>query len=335
MSNHPFLLRGALAAVAAAGLVLTGCAEQSESGSAGDAPVEGAEIRSFTDESKVWVAAAFYPLAEAARAVGGDRVEVIDMTPVGASPHGIAITPKAAEQLERAEVFFFLGKGFQPPVEKAASALGGQTKVVDLLPTELLPVDAPVPGVEGEVDGEVLAGDVDPHVWVDPVIFSGMVDRITAALIEADPQIQAEVEANAAGYQKVLAEVDSEFREGLANCKSKVVVTSHRAFGYMTNRYGLRQLPIAGISPEEEPNPKSLAAVAIAAKAEGVTTVFFEELVPAKLAKTVADAIGAGTDALNPIEGLTAEELGDGRTYASIQRDNLASLVKGLGCGQG
>jgi zinc transport system substrate-binding protein len=109
-------------------------------------------------------------------------------------------------------------------------------------------------------------------------------------------------------------------------------VTSHRAFGYLANRYGLVQLPIAGISPEEEPNPKSIEAVANLAKAKGVTVIFFESLVPKKLSETVANEIGATTSALDPIEGLTAEAAAAGSNYVSIQQDNLSALRAGLRC---
>jgi zinc transport system substrate-binding protein len=110
------------------------------------------------------------------------------------------------------------------------------------------------------------------------------------------------------------------------------VVTSHRAFGYLADAYDLRQIPIAGISPDEEPDPRTLEAIAAEAAAEGVTTIFLETIAPPDLARTVANEIGASLDLLDPIEGLTAEQLDDGQTYASIMRDNLARLANGLGC---
>jgi zinc transport system substrate-binding protein len=197
---------------------------------------------------------------------------------------------------------------------------------------KLLPVDPVVDGVVGETDGEVLDGNVDPHVWVEPGRFIEMVTVTAKAMQGADPDAAATFAANAQTYLAELRALDAEFTTGLAQCESKALVTSHRAFGYLTNRYGLKQLPIAGISPDEEPDPKSLEAVAKAAKAEGVKVIFFESLVPKKLADTVAKEIGATTDALNPIEGLTAEELAAGESYASIQRTNLGALRKGLRC---
>ena len=93
-----------------------------------------------------------------------------------------------------------------------------------------------------------------------------------------------------------------------------------------------RRLPIAGISPEVEPDPKTLEAIAAEAKSEGVTTIFLETIAPPALAETVAAEIGATLDLLDPIEGLSSEQLAEGQTYSSIMRNNLQRLVAGLGC---
>ena len=287
----------------------------------------------FGDPAKVSVVAAFLPIAEAATAIGGDRVQVLNLTPVGASPHSIELRGKAVDQVSRADVVFYLSSGFQPAVQKLVDGLPGRVRAVDLLPSELLAVDEALPGVEGDVDGEVLTGGLDPHVWLDPLRFKAMAERIAEVLTDLDPGGAASFDANAARYAAQLDDLDAAFRKGLERCESRVVVTSHRAFGYLADRYRLRQVPIAGISPDEEPNARSMAAVAAEARREKVTVVFFESLVPKKLADTVAREVGAATDALNPVEGLTSREVDAGLDYLSIQRENLAALRKGLRCG--
>ncbi len=287
----------------------------------------------FGDPAKVSVVAAFLPIAEAATAIGGDRVQVLNLTPVGASPHSIELRGKAVDQVSRADVVFYLSSGFQPAVQKLVEGLPGPVRAVDLLPGELLAVDEALPGVEGDVDGEVLTGGLDPHVWLDPLRFKAMAERIAEVLTDLDPGGAASFDANAARYAAQLDDLDAAFRKGLERCESRVVVTSHRAFGYLADRYRLRQVPIAGISPDEEPNARSMAAVAAEARREKVTVVFFESLVPKKLADTVAREVGAATDALNPVEGLTSREVDAGLDYLSIQRENLAALRKGLRCG--
>ncbi len=282
---------------------------------------------------KVTVAAAFYPIAEAAQRVGATLVEVENLTPAGSGPHDLELTAKQVTTLESATVLLYLSKGFQPSVEKAAAQLPSSVAKVDVLAgLDLLNVGNQLEGTQGEVDGEVLEGGEDPHVWVDPELQSKIASTVGAALVQADPGNKATYEKNLATYQAELATLSGKFRAGLKTCRSRVVVTSHRAFGYLANRYDLTQISIAGISPEEEPDPQTLQAVAQAAKDNNVEVIFFEESLPSDLADTVANEIVATTDVLDPVETISEDELGKGATYASVQTKNLAALSKGLGC---
>ena len=280
------------------------------------------------------VAVAFYPIEEIVRGVGGEFVKVVDLTPPGGGPHDLELTPQKAADLENSDVVFYIGRGFQPSVEKAVAALPDSVVKVDLLDSvTMLPVTPQLAGTAGEVDGEVLEGNVDPHVWVDPVNMIAMTKVVETTLATAASASKDAFSSNATAYEGKLATLDGEFSAQLKTCESRTIVTSHRAFEYLSKRYDLKQIPIAGISPDEEPDPKTLEAVAAAAKADGVTTVFFEEQVPKDLSETVAREIGATTDALDPIETITQDDLDAGTTYISIQEANLASLVKALRCG--
>lgn len=280
------------------------------------------------------VAAAFYPLEEIARAVGGARASVTGLTPPGSGPHDLELRASQVVALERADVIVFLGAGFQPAVEKlVAQRRGDDVIAIDLFDeVTLRRVDPAVPGVRGDVDGEVLDGDRDPHVWVDPARFAELVDTVNRTFATADPDGAATYARNAAAYRAKVLALDAQFDRALNACRTQTLVTSHAAFGYLADRYGLAQAPIAGITPDDEPDPKSLAATARKAKADGVKTVFFETLVPRKLADTVAREIGARSDALDPVEGLTRQQLDAGESYLTIQRENLRRLSKGLRC---
>jgi zinc transport system substrate-binding protein len=316
------LTRSPLVALAATSILLAACG----SDDAEDDAADGATSLS--------VIAAFYPLEEAARGVGGDLASVTPLTPPGQGPHDLELQPAQLGVFESADVAIYLGRGFQPQVEAAIEQAPDTLAGVDLLDAvELLGVDQQLAGTDGEVDGEVLAGDVDPHVWLDPSRMITMVDAITEAFATADPDHADDYAANAERYLADLRGLDGEYRGALTDCRSRVIVTSHRAFGYLADTYDLRQIPIAGISPEVEPDPRTLEAIAAEAEAEGVTTIFLESIAPPELAETVAREIGAELDLLDPIEGLTQDQLDDGETYASIMRDNLGRLVTGLGCG--
>jgi zinc transport system substrate-binding protein len=283
--------------------------------------------------SPLSVVAAFYPLEEAARGVGGDLVTVTNLTDPGQGPHDLQLEPRQLEVFDDADITVYLGRGFQPQVEQAIANAPKAMIRLDLLDTVgLLPVDDQLEGTTGEVDGEVLDGDVDPHVWLDPTRMIAMVDAITEAFVDLDPGHERDFRVNAASYLTSLRGLDAEYRSALATCRSRVIVTSHRAFGYLSDRYDLRQIPIAGISPEIEPDPRTLEAIADEAEAEGVTTIFLESIAPADLAETVANEIGADLDLLDPIEGLSTQQLAERESYATIMRDNLIRLVSGLGC---
>jgi zinc transport system substrate-binding protein len=250
------------------------------------------------------VVGSFYPLAYAAEEVGDGRVEVSNLTPAGSEPHDLEVSPQDVAAIREADLVLLLGHGFQPQLEDAA---GSGAKVLRLLDT---------PGLALHPDG-------DPHVWLDPLRYARIVGRIGQALHEP---------AAAARLQGRLRALDREYRAGLAHCERHETVTSHEAFGYLAERYGLEQVAITGLSPEVEPEPSKLQDVVELVRARGVTTIYFETLVSPRIAETVARETGAKTAVLDPIEGLTKDELARGDDYFSLMRKNLRTLREGLGC---
>ncbi len=164
---------------------------------------------------------------------------------------------------------------------------------------------------------------VDPHVWLDPIRYAAMARAIGDELGRSSQGAELADRAE---------ELDGEYRRGLADCARRKIVTSHAAFGYLAERYGLRQLPLAGLSPEAEVSPRALETLVREVERSGATTVFFETLVSPDLARTVAREAGVETAVLNPLEGLTDEQMAAGEDYFSLMRDNLVVLRKALGC---
>ena len=296
-------------------------------GACGDdeAAGEGAAVR---------VVASFYPLAEAARQVGGDRVEVADLTPPGAEPHDLELSPDRVDDLEDADLAVVLGRGFQPAAEQVADRRDGLTLVV----LDELGVDGEVDdhGHEEEGEGEDAhedeEGSLDPHVWLDLTRMAAIVELVEEHLAEVDPQGADVYAANAARYVAELEALDAEAAETLAGCEQDVIVVSHAAFGWLADRYGLRQEEIAGLSPEQEPDPRRLDELVRLVEREGVTTVFTETLVSSRVADTLAREAGVATAVLNPLEGLTRAQADAGADFLSVMRDNIAALQEALGC---
>jgi zinc transport system substrate-binding protein len=256
------------------------------------------------------VVVAFYPLAFAAERIGGSAVDVRNLTPPGAEPHDVELTPGDVARLQRADVVLYLSHGFQPAVEQALR--GARGRAVDVLAGLSLRAGT---GDEG--------AKPDPHVWLAPRLFARVVRRIGEVL--ARP-------GRAALLERRLRGLDDEYRAGLAHCPQRTFVTTHAAFGYLAARYRLRQLAITGIDPESEPSPRRLAGLVRLVRREHISTVFFERLVSPRLADTVARDAGVRTAVLDPIEGLTPAEQARGENYLSLMRANLGALRKALGC---
>jgi zinc transport system substrate-binding protein len=259
------------------------------------------------------VVASFYPLAEAARQVGGDRVRVENLTPPGAEPHDLELTASQVAEIQDADVVLLLGDGFQPAVEKAAA---GRPGTMELLPTL----------------GPAAGDSDDPHVWLDPVLFSAVVDHVAGALSRVEPAQRAAFAAGADAYKVQLGDLDRDYRAGLSDCPRREILTAHEAFGRLAARYGLTQQSIAGLAPETEPEPDRLAELADLVRRRGVTTIFTETLVSPRVADALARETGARTEVLDPLEGLSRDDADEGATYVSVMRDNLARLRAALGC---
>ncbi len=292
--------------VAAVAVLLSGC---SSSGPA--------------DGNRVSVVASFYPLAEAAQQVGGALVSVENLTPPGVEPHDLELAPDDIETIATADVVLYLGGGFQPAVEDAVSQAEDAVKVdaLEAVDTHAAPAS------------EVEEGPtVDPHVWLDPARFEQVVRAVSDALSEADPANEATYDANADTYVTELAVLDDHFRAGLSNCERTTIVTSHEAFGYLADAYGLTQVAIAGLSPEAEPDPRRLAELRDLVVREGITTIFAEELVSPKVAETLATEAGVSVEVLDPLESLTDAQVEAGEDYVSVMRKNLDILRGALGC---
>ncbi len=285
---------------------------------------------SGSQEGKIRVTASFYPMAEFARQVGGDRVQVTTLISPGVEPHDYDPTPRDVAGIHQSRLFIFNGAGFEPWASRIEQDLasGGVIVVDASAGIDLLTKD---PG-SGTGGGTNSYSAFDPHVWLDPVLAQRQVDNIRDGLIEADPGNRETYEANAAAFKERLSRLDAEFRAGLADCARMDIVTSHQAFRYLGRRYGLNVVTISGLSPDEEPSPQKLAEVAQFARERGVEYIFFETLVSPRLSETIAREVGARSLVFNPLEGLTEEETAAGKDYITVQEANLANLRQALGC---
>jgi zinc transport system substrate-binding protein len=312
--------QGVSARLVAVGLALLVAASL---GACGGASGEG-------EEADLAVVASFYPLAEAARRVGGPDVTVHNLTPPGVEPHDLELAPDDLELLLTADVVLYVGAGFQPAVEDAIADVEGRAlDALEGIQTLEPPQHDEHEGEEQEGEGEVTE---DPHVWLDPLLFAEIVDRVADVLADVSPQRADAIHENAGTFTAELRSLDEEYRAGLENCEGSPLVVNHAAFGYLADAYGLIQHPVSGISPEAEVDPAHLAELRELVEREGVKTIFTEELASPDIAETLAAEAGVRTAVLNPLEGLTQGQVDAGEDYLSVMRQNLSRLKGGLGC---
>lgn len=311
----------AFTTVTALGLgTLTGCA--------GDSAAAG-------DTEKFDVVASFYPMAFLAEQIGGDQVSVTTLTEPGQEPHDLEISARQVARLEESDAALYL-KGLQPSVDEAIGQSPVKTKIDAAALTSLEVHEeehdeghAEEHGEEHEGHDHAHEGGKDPHIWLDPVKYAEVAEGVGAAFAKADPEHASDYRENTEALVKKLTALDAKFRTGLEKRKTDVFITTHSAFGYLAERYGLVEESIAGLDPESEPSGARVRELSRTAKEDGVTTVFYETLVSDRTARTLAEDAGLKTDVLDPLEGITDDSRGD--DYFEVMEANLHALRSALG----
>ena len=301
--------------------------------------------------SALTVMASFYPLQSVTEQVGGNLVTVESLTPPGTEPHDLELSPASVASLESAAAVVYLS-GFQPAVDDAIKQ-ASPARVLDVSEEATLPAghseeehaaetttdgaateeahadeteEAHADETEGAHAGEESAQDL--HYWLDPERLSHTAHAVAEELGKADPANAAAYEANAETLSGKLTTLDEDFKQGLATCETRTIVVSHEAYGYLANKYDLKQAGISGLAPDTEPSPARLAEIGQVVKDEGVSTIFTETLVNPKVAETLAADLNVKSAVLDPLEGLTDAS----SDYEKVMRQNLEALRTALNC---
>ncbi|WP_371371460.1 metal ABC transporter solute-binding protein, Zn/Mn family [Sporomusa aerivorans] len=293
-------------------------------------------------QPKLKVLASVYPVYDFVRQVGGEKVDVSLLVPAGAEPHEWEPSAKDLIQVKNAKLFFYHGANFEHWLDKvtAKDVLGSTTAIEVSKNIQLIEGSAH----EHEHDGEEAKHghankhkeqpekqELDPHVWLDPVLAQKEVLNIAEALAAADAANADYYRANAAKYNGELQKLHEEYQAGLQNVKQRTIITSHAAFGYLAARYHLEQVAIMGLSPDAEPTPEKMADIINLCREKQVGYIFSETIVSPKVAETLAREAGAKVLVLHPIDALTPTEIQQGKNYLLLMRDNLVNLKLALG----
>jgi zinc transport system substrate-binding protein len=263
--------------------------------------------KEISTSSKLQVTASFYPMYFFASQIGGNKVNVINITPSGNEPHDYDLTSKDLVKIENSKLLILNGL-IEP----------WSNKITDDLKNKNTPI---------VIAGNKLFTSTDPHVWLSPTLAKIESENIASTLKTIDPLNSDYYNTNEVKLEDELNILDQKYKDGLQNCATRNFVTSHAAFGYLAKDYGLNQIAVSGLSPDEEPSLKKLADVSNFAKENNIKYIFFESLVSPKLSETIANEVGAKTLVLDPIEGVK-----DNNTYLTLMMNNLQNLRVALQC---
>ncbi|MFC5143861.1 metal ABC transporter substrate-binding protein [Streptomyces aureoversilis] len=338
----PRIRTAVVAAAAALGVLgLSACSPDESAGKAAD--------------GKLAVVASFYPMQYLAEQIGGEHVSVTNLTKPGVEPHDLELKPRQIGSLADAGAIVYL-KGVQPAVDEAIKQSKNKHAVDVATLTRLEAHGTEVDGKhhttgdnhsrseepeeaghdehghdehghEGHDHGH--EGGEDPHIWLDPVKYAEAAKGVAKTLAEADPEHKGDYEKNAGALVKKLGALDAKFKDGLKNRASDTFITTHAAFGYLAERYGLTEEAISGLDPESEPSAARIKDLHKLAEEHHVSTIFFETLASPDTAKTLAKDLKLKTDVLDPLEGIT--DRSRGHDYIEVMEANLAALQKALG----
>lgn len=333
-----FKVRTILVMTLACFIVMAGCSSKGV-----DTSIQNEKASEPDDQ--LHVVTTFYPMYEFTKNITKDKAQVDLLIPSNIEPHDWEPTPKDMATIQKADVLIYNSPFMETWISSIQESLD-KDKPLFVEASEGIPL---MEGVEhdhhdegsGHKDQETDHHhdeeaheeghmQLDPHVWLSPVLAQKEVQTITEALVKQDPKNRDYYKSNSQEYIQKLKDLDELFRKTLQNVSSKEIITQHAAFGYLAKEYGFSQVPIAGLSPSEEPSPTKLAELKEFAKEHHIHVIYFEETTSPKVAQTLAAELGAETEVLNTLEGLSKEDQEKGLSYIEVMKNNLKSLEKSL-----
>ena len=282
-------------------LLLTGCTTEEK--------VDNSE------GEKLVVYTSFYPLYFLADEIGKDNIDLEIIIPNGMEPHDYEPSMKQLKDIKKADIFIYNGAGLESWADKLLNTIIDEARVIN---------------ASEEVELNKIDGVVDPHIWLDPHNMDKVGEKIKECFISLDRENKEKYEDNYEKLSNKLVKLDKDYSMALKDKKRDKILVSHEAFGYMAERYNFEQIPVAGISPEQEPSPKTIANIIDFSRKNDFKYIFLETLASPKTVNVIAEEAGLEILTLNPIGGLTKEEQENKEDYISIMEKNLDNLKKAL-----
>lgn len=290
---------------------------------------------------KLEIMTTLYPLADFTKKIGGTHVEVDSILPPGANAHTFEPTPKTMIKLADSDLFIYMGAGLEGFADSAAKTLkDGEVELVEASEGVTFEVfqsnhdnDHNDHDEEESQQSEELhndPGDVDPHVWLDPILAIDLADHIKSKLIQAKPEAKEDFEKNFQELKQRLEKLDQSYQHMVKQVERKEILVSHAAYGYWEHRYGLEQISVSGLSPTNEPTQNQIKEIIEETREHEIKYILFEQNVSTKPAKTIKKQLDLEILYLHNLSVLTEENVKNKEDYFSLMEHNLSTLQKAL-----
>ncbi|NLY77974.1 MAG: zinc ABC transporter solute-binding protein [Tissierellia bacterium] len=282
-------------------LIIVGCSSEANLNSNG------------SEDNLVYVS--FYPLYFLADEIGGDHIDLRMVVPNGVESHEYEPSMQQLKDIEKAQLFIYNGAGFESWADKVVGNIIEEDRTINASESVHLIMEDNNP---------------DPHIWLSPQNMIKIGETIKDRLVLMDAANKDEYERNFNELASRLMELDNKYFEELKDKSKDSIIVSHAAFTYLADRYGFEQIPVAGISPEQEPSSKTIADLIEIVKNDNHEYILLETLASPKTVQVIAEETNLQVLTLNPIEGLTEEDITNGEDYITIMEKNLENLKKAL-----
>ena len=322
---------GLLAAAALVLLCLTGC----------HGAQTGETQQGAAESGKPDVIATIFPYYDFARQIGGDRIDLTLLLPAGRDSHSFEPTPVDMIRIGECDLFLYNGGEMEQWVDQALEAVENPGRLTVRMMDYVTPVEEVLTESmelnhahedHDHGDGEIEEIEYDEHIWTSPKNAVVLARAVADGLIAADPENQDYYEANLETLTGQLEELDSQFRQAVAEGSRNVVIFGDKfPFRYLADEYGLEyDAAFPGCGAEMEPSAASIAKLIDEVKEENIPVIYYVELSSTRTAEIISEETGAEMLMLHSCHNVTRDDFQSGVNYVELMKRNLENLKKGL-----
>ena len=281
------------------------------------------EVNKYNDKIKVY--ATIFPVYDFAKNIGKDKIELNYIVPPSSEPHDYEISAKTIKDIQTADVLIKNGLGIDGFSDNIKSE---SDKLNILVASEgIEKITYKEEGHdEDQIEEEHEHGKYDPHVWLDINNAIKECENIKNEFIKIDSKNKGYYEENYNNYVKELKDLQEEYNANLKDIKNKTILVSHDAYGYLCKEYGINQISITGINPNQEPSMSKIAELTNYAKDNNIKYILFDGLVNPKVSQTIANEAKIDTEILYSLDGITKDDFNNNEDYISLMERNLETL---------